>query len=174
MKKVMIFAIIFILAGAVVLASRTFDQWVSEARRHMRAACQAVQKAVKAAGAESPTIKEAVGAEATEAVRLWTELEKEYEASVPEGYAGDPGWAQRPEDVSLDIARMRKEISSEEWRAAFLSCAHACNLLGTMHEANGVILAIDAVAREVGDGAGLKTALDKLASVVERVYELAI
>jgi hypothetical protein len=238
MKKSVIFTTTFFLVSAAVLAGQTFDQRVSEARRHMRAACQAVQQAVKTAVVGRPAIKESAAAEASQAERLWTELAREYATSVPEGYAGDPGWAQRLEDVRLNIARMGKEISAEEWRPAFLSCAHACNLLGSMHEANGMTLAIDAMSvlrkkvgfargllaagkpdkaralvkeiltardavllapppdtstREaylgalpelshsvdalavaVGHGSDLKTALDKLASIVERVYELAI
>ena len=226
------------LAGAVVIAGQTFDQRVSEARRHMREACQAVQQVVKAAVAEQPGIKEAAAREAAEAERLWTDLAKEYTSSIPKGYAGDPSWAQRLEDVRLNVARMRKDIASEEWRPAFLSCAHACNLITTMHEANGLNLAIDAMsvlrkkvgfargllaagstdkaraivkeilaardavflapppvtsnkeaymealpelsqsvdalARVVSEGSDIKTAFDKLASVVERVYELAI
>lgn len=238
MKKSVIFATTFILASATVSASRTFDQRVSEARRHMRAACQTVQKIAKTADVERLAIKDSAAEDAAEALRLWTELAREYAESVPEGYAGDPGWAQRLEDVRLNIARMGKEIFADEWRLAFLSCAHACNWIAVMHEANGVTLAIDvmaalrkktgfargllasgkpekarslvkeimaardavltapspdtsmrdayrealpelshsvdALARAVSDRADIKTALDKLVSIVERVYELAI
>jgi hypothetical protein len=238
MKKSIILATVFILAGAAGVAGQTFDQRVSEARRHMRAACLAVQQIVKTADTERPGIKEAAAGDAAEAGRLWTGLAKEYALSVPEGYAGDPSWAQRLEDVRLNIARMGKEVSADEWRLAFLSCAHACNLITTMHEANGVILAIDtmaalrkkvgfarglltagkpdnaralikeilaardaallapppvtsnreaylgalpelspavdALAEAVRGGSDMKTALDSLAALVERVYELAI
>jgi len=165
-------------------------------------------------------------------------LFKEYVVAVPEGYAGDPAWAQRLEDIRLNIVRMGKEIAADQWRPAFLSCAHACNLLATMHEANGVTLAIDtmsvlrkkvgfargllaagktekaralvkeilgardavwlaplpetssreayrnalpelslavdAVAEAARGGSELKTAFDRLAPLVERIYELAI
>ena len=60
--------------------------------------------------------------------------------------------------VSHNIARMGKEICAAKWRPAFLSCAHACNLITTMHEANGVTLAIDVMAalrRKVGFARGL-------------------
>jgi hypothetical protein len=239
MKKPIFLAIALILAGAEGTATDgMLDQKVSEARRHMRAACQTVQQAVKTGVVGQSAIKESAVAEASKAERLWTELAQEYAVSVPEGYAGDPGWAQRLEDVRLNIARMGKEISKDEWRPAFLSCAHDCNLVTTMHEANGMTLAIDvmavlrkkvgfargllasekpekaqalvkeilatrdavllapppntltretyldalpelshsvdAMARAVGDGADLKSALDKLAIIVERVYELAI
>jgi hypothetical protein len=238
MKKVLAFASVIFVVGTAAAADRTFDQRVSEARRHMRAACQAVQGIAKAAPAERAGMKEAAAGEAAEAERLWTGLAKESSTVVPEGYAGDPAWAQRLEDIRLNIARMGKEISTDQWRPAFLSCAHACNLLATMHEANGVTLAIDAMSvlrKKVGfargllaagkpekaralvkeileagdavllaplpetpsreayrkalpelslaidalagatrDGSDLKTELDRLAPLVERVYELAI
>ena len=238
MKKVLAFASVIFLAATAAAAAGTFDQRVSEARRHMRAACQAVQGIAKAAPAERAAMKEAAAGEAAEAEKLWAGLAKEFSATVPEGYAGDPAWAQRLEDIRLNIARMGKEISADQWRPAFLSCAHACNLLAAMHEANGVTLAIDAMSvlrKKVGfargllaagkpekaralvkeileggdavllaplpetssreayrkalpelslaidalagatrDGSDLKTELDRLAPLVERVYELAI
>ena len=238
MKKLAILATALFIAGTASFASQSFDHKVSEARRHMRTACQAVQQIAKAAVTERSAIKEAAVGEAAEAGRLWARLAKEYSVTVPEGYTGDPSWAQRLEDVRLDLSRMQKEIAAGEWRLAFLSCAHACNWITTMHEANGVILAIDTMAalrKKVGfargfltaekpDKArallkeilaardavllapppvtssrdaylealpelsqatdalaaagrgefGMKTPLDKLAAVVERVYELAI
>lgn len=158
MKKSLIFAAVLMFTASVVLAGQNFDQRVSEARRHKREACQAVQKAVKTAGDERPAFKEFAAAEASDAERLWAELAGEYGASVPEGYAGDPGWAQRLEDVRLDLVRIQKEIAEGEWRLAFLSCAHACNLITTMHEANGMTLAIDVLAvlrKKVGFARGL-------------------
>ena len=161
MKKPIILATVLILAGAAGVAGQTFDQGVSEARRHMRAACQAVQQIAKTAFAERPGIKEAAAGEAAEAERVWTGLAKEYASSVPEGYAGDPSWAQRLEDVRLDLVRMQKEIAEGEWRLAFLSCAHACNWITIMHEANGVTFAIDAMSvlrKKVGFARGFLTA----------------
>jgi hypothetical protein len=161
MKKPIILATVLILTGAAGVAGQTFDQRVSEARRHMRLACQAVQQIVKTADAERRGIKEAAAADAAEAERLWTGLAKEYAAALPEGYAGDPGWAQRLEDVRLDLVRMQKEIAKGEWRLAFLSCAHACNWITIMHEANGVTLAIDAMSvlrKKVGFARGLLAA----------------
>jgi len=161
MKKPIILATVLILAGAAGVAGQTFDQGVSEARRHMRAACQAVQQIAKTAFAERPGIKEAAAGEAAEAERVWTGLAKEYASSVPEGYAGDPSWAQRLEDVRLDLVRMQKEIAEGEWRLAFLSCAHACNWITIMHEANGVTFAIDAMSvlrKKVGFARGLLAA----------------
>jgi hypothetical protein len=175
MKKAIIFTTAFILAGTAGAATdTTFDQRVSEARRHMRAACQAVQKIVKTAVAERPGIKEAAAGAAAEAERLWTGLAKEYSSSVPEGYAGDPSWTQRLEDVRLNIGRMRKDIASDEWRPAFLSCAHACNMITTMHEANGLTLAIDAMSvlrRKVGFARGLLAAgkPDKARDLVKEI-----
>jgi len=238
MKKL---AVLTTVLGAVCLGSlwgQSFDRRVSEARQHMRAACQAVQGIAKAAAAEQAEMKRTAVGEAAQAETLWTGLVKEYSPKVPEGYAGDPAWAQRLEDIRLNIARLGKEISADQWRPAFLSCAHACNLLATMHEANGVTLAIDAMSvlrKKVGfargllaagkpekaralvkeileggdavllaplpetssreayrkalpelslaidalagaarDGSDLKTELDRLAPLVERVYELAI
>jgi len=174
MKKLIILATAFVLAGAAGVAGQTFDQRVSEARRHMRVACQAVQQIVKTAVVERSGIKEAAAGEAAEAERLWTGLAKEYATAVPAGYAGDPGWAQRLEDVRLNIARMGKEISAGEWRPAFLSCAHACNLITTMHEANGVTLAIDAMSalrKKVGFARGLLAAgkPDKARALVKEI-----
>ena len=149
------------ILGAASVSGQTFDQKVSEARRHMRASCQAVQKVVKAPAPEGQTLKNSAAAEASEALRLWSDLAKEYAPSVPEGYAGDPAWAQRLEDIRLNIERMGKEISESQWRPAFLSCAHACSLLAAMHEANGVTLAIDAMTvlrKKVGFARGLLAA----------------
>jgi len=238
MKKLAILVTAFLVAGSGSVWGQSFDQRVSEARRHMRAACQAVQKIVKAPAAEGKVIKNTASTEASEALRLWSDLAKGHAQSVPDGYAGDPAWAQRLADIRIDIARMANEISADEWRPAFLSCAHACSLLATMHEANGVALAIDAMSvlrKKVGfargllaagkpekarmlvkdilaardgvllapppdtpsrnayqealpelslavdelagaarGGQDLKTALDRLAPLVERVYELAI
>jgi hypothetical protein len=175
MKKAIIFTTAFILAGTAGAATdRTFDQRVSEARRHMRAACQAVQKIVKTAVAERPGIKEAAAGDAAEAERLWTGLTKGYSSSVPEGYAGDPMWAFRLEDVRLDLVRMQKEIAEGEWRLAFLSCAHACNWITIMHEANGVTLAIDTMAalrKKVGFARGLLAAgkPDKARALIKEI-----
>lgn len=174
MKKALAFASVLIVAGTAAASDQTFDQQVSRARRHMRAACQAVQKIVKTAVEERSGIKEAAGGDAAEAERLWTGLAKEYALSIPEGYAGDPSWAQRLEDVRLNIARMREEIASDEWRPAFLSCAHACNLITTMHEANGVTLAIDAMSvlrKKVGFARGLLAAgkADKAGALVKEI-----
>jgi len=174
MKKVGILATALFLAVSGSFAGPTFDQRVSEARRHMRAACQAVQKIVKADAAERPGLKESAAEEASEAERLWTDLAGEYAVSVPEGYAGDPAWSQRLEDIRLNIVRMGKEISTDQWRCAFLSCAHACNLLATMHEANGVTLAIDAMSvlrKKVGFAQGLLAAgkTEKARSLVKEI-----
>ena len=161
MKKLGILATALFLAGAGSISGQSFDQRVSEARRHMRAACLAVQKIVRADAAERPGIREAATWDVAQAEKLWTSLAKEYSALVPEGYAGDPSWSQRLEDVRLDISRMRKEIAAGEWRPAFLSCAHACNWITTMHEANGVTLVIDAMSvlrKKVGFARGLLTA----------------
>lgn len=161
MRKLIILATGLLFAGSGSIWGQSFDQRVSEARRHMRAACQAVQKIVKAPAPEGQSLKNAAATEAAEALRLWSELSKGHAKSVPEGYAGDPAWAQRLEDIRLDIARMAKEITAAEWRPAFLSCAHACSLLATMHEANGVTLAIDAMTalrKKVGFARGLLTA----------------
>jgi hypothetical protein len=160
-KKLGILATALFLAGAGSISGQSFDQRVSEARRHMRAACQAVQKIVRADAAERPGIQEAAVGEVAEAERLWTSLAKASSSTVPDGYIGDPAWAQRLEDIRLDLSRMQKEIAAGEWRLAFLSCAHACNWITTMHEANGVILAIDTMAalrKKVGFARGFLTA----------------
>jgi len=173
-KRIVFLAAAFVLAGAADVAGQTFDRRVSAARQHMRAACQAVQRIAKAAVAERSGIKEAAVGEAAEAERLWTSLAKEYSTTVPEGYAGDPSWAQRLEDIRLNVARMRKDIAADEWRPAFLSCAHACNLITTMHEANGVTLAIDAMAalrKKVGFATGFLTAgkPDKARALIKEI-----
>lgn len=161
MKKLIFTTIALILMVSQSRAARDFDQRVSEARRHMRAACQAVQGAARAEDSELMRLRTTAAQEASAAERLWTELKGEFTAPVPEGYAGDPAWAQRLEDIRINIARMGKEIGAGQWRPAFLSCAHACNLLATMHEANGVTLAIDAMStlrKKVGLVRGLLAA----------------
>jgi len=157
MKKLIILATVFVLAGVVGVAGQTFDQRVSEARRHMRAACQGVQQLSRTAPTAQSGLKETAAREAADAETLWTAITREFADSIPEGYIGDPTWAQRLEDVRLDVSRMRKEIAVGEWRPAFLSCAHACNWITTMHEANGVTLAIDTMAalrKKVGYAGG--------------------
>jgi hypothetical protein len=173
-KKLGILATALFLAGAGSISGQSFDQRVSEARRHMRAACQAVQKIVRADAAERPGIRKAATGDVAQAEKLWTSLAKEYSALVPEGYAGDPSWSQRLEDVRLDLSRMRKEIAAGEWRSSFLSCAHACNWITTMHEANGVILAIDTMAalrKKVGFARGLLAAAkpDKARALIKEI-----
>lgn len=238
MKKLIILVTAFLAAGSGSIWGQSFDQRISEARRHMRAACQAVQKIAKAEASERTALENSAAAEAADALKLWSELARNHAQAVPEGYAGDPAWAQRLEDIRLNIERVGKEIASGQWRPAFLSCAHACSLLATMHEANGVTLAIDAMMalrKKVGfargflaagrpdkaralvkdilaardgaflaslpetshrnayrealpelslavdelanaarEGSDLKAPLDRLAPLVERVYELAI
>lgn len=140
---------------------QSFDQRVSEARLHMRASCQAVQKVVKATADERPALKNAAVQEAEQAAGLWSILAKEFAGTIPEGYAGDPGWVQRLEDIRLNVTRMKEEVIRDDFRPAFLSCAHACNLITAMHEANGVQLAIDAMAglrKKVGFARGLLAA----------------
>lgn len=174
MKKL---AVLTIVLSAVCLGSlrgQSFDRRVSEARLHMRSACQAVQGIAKAAAAEQAEMKRTAVGEAAQAETLWTGLVKEYSSQVPEGYAGDPAWAQRLEDIRLNISRMAKEASGDLWRPAFLSCAHACNLLAAMHEANGVTLAIDAMTvlrKKVGFARGFAAAgkLEKARVVVEDI-----
>jgi len=140
--------VVALLAAASVAAAEvpvTFDARVSEARRSMRASCQAVQKLPSAGAAEAPALERAANESVGEAVKAWTSIAEEYGRAVPEGYAAEPGWAQRLEDVRLDLVRMQREIAAREWRSAFLSCAHACTWITMMHEANGVTLAIDAM-----------------------------
>jgi len=238
MRRAFVLTIVLLATATAVAAEQSFDQRVSEARLHMRAACQAVQQMAKAPVAEQDTLKTRATKDVSEAERLWTDLAKTYAVKIPDGYAGDPAWAQRLEDIRLNIARMRSDIVAGHWRPGFLSCAHACGLIATMHEANGVVLAIDAmtvVRKKVGlargllaagstqkamalvkeimaardavllspapatpnrnaylaalseltqsvdalatavrTGADVKASLDKLAVIVERVYELAI
>jgi hypothetical protein len=174
MKKLAILATAFLVAGTGSISGQSFDQQVSEARRHMRAACQAVQQIANKDVAERLGLKEAAAGDIAQAEKLWTSLAREYSAVIPEGYAGDPSWAQRLEDIRLNIARMRKEITAGEWRPAFLSCAHACNLITTMHEANGVTLAIDAMSvlrKKVGFARGLLTAgkPDKARALIKEI-----
>jgi len=173
-KKLGILATALFLAGAGSISGQTFDQRVSEARRHMRAACQAVQQIANKAVADRLGLKEAAAGDIAQAEKLWTSLAGEYSAVIPERYAGDPSWAQRLEDIRLNIARMRKEITAGEWRPAFLSCAHACNLITTMHEANGVTLAIDTMAalrKKVGFARGFLTAEkpDKARALIKEI-----
>jgi hypothetical protein len=161
LKRFAIFAAALVLFGAVGASGQTFDRRVSEARRHMRAACQGVQRLFQTAPNAPAGLKETTAREVADAEVLWTSIAEEFARAVPEGYAGDPSWSQRLEDVRLDISRMRKEIAAGEWRPAFLSCAHACNWITTMHEANGVTLAIDAMSvfrKKVGFARGLLTA----------------
>jgi len=143
MKRFIAFCALGVAAGTAAASELSFDARISEARRHMRTACQAVQKLPKASAAESPALEQAAAAGGAAAVDLWAEVVKEFSSVVPAGYAGEPGWVQRLEDVRLDLVRMQKEIAARQWRLAFLSCAHACNWLTMMHEANGVTLAID-------------------------------
>ena len=174
MKKFTFLATALFIANTGSISGQSFDHRVSEARRHMRVACQAVQQIAKAGVAERPGIKEAAAGEAAVAERLWSSLAKEYSVTVPEGYAGDPSWAQRLEDVRLDLFRMQREITAGEGRLAFLSCAHACNWITTLHEANGVILAIDtmtALRRRVGFARGFLAAKkpDKARAMIKEI-----
>ena len=174
LKRFAIFAAAFVLAGAVGASGQTFDRRVSEARRHMRAACQGVQRLFQTAPNAPAGLKETTAREVADAEVLWTSIAEEFARAVPEGYAGDPSWSQRLEDVRLDLSRMRKEIAAGEWRPAFLSCAHACNWITTMHEANGVILAIDTMAalrKKVGFARGLLAAAkpDKARTLIKEI-----
>ena len=135
-----------LIAATVTANDLTFDARVSTARRHMRAACQAVQQVPKAAGAGAATLEQTAAREVAAAVDQWTALVNAFSTTPPAGYAGDPGWAQRLEDVRLDLVHMQREIAGKQWRPAFLACAHACTWITMMHEANGVTLAVDAMA----------------------------
>jgi hypothetical protein len=146
MKTLITACALAVAAGTATAGESNFDVRVSEARRHMRAACQAVQKLPKASASEAPALERTAASEVATAVDLWTAVAKEFSTTVPAGYAGEPGWAQRLEDVRLDLVRMQHEIGAGQWRPAFLSCAHACTWITMMHEANGVTLAIDAMA----------------------------
>lgn len=146
MRQLIALCVLAIAAGTAAAGEPSFDARVSDARRHMRAACQAVQKLPKASAAEVPALEQTAAAEVATAVNLWTAVVKDFSTTVPAGYAGDPGWAQRLEDVRLDLVRMQHEIGAGQWRPAFLSCAHACTWITMMHEANAVTLAIDAMA----------------------------
>lgn len=174
MKKLAVFTAALLAVGSYAAGGPSFDRRVSEARRHMRAACQAVQKIVKAEASERTPLEVSAAAESADALRLWSELAKNHAQTLPEGYAGDPAWAQRLEDIRLNIERMGKEIGAGQWRPAFLSCAHACSLLATMHEANGVSLAIDAMSvlrKKVGFARGLLAAgkPDKARALVKEI-----
>ncbi len=161
MKKNSIVPFVFLVVASASIWGQSFDQRVSAARLHMRASCQAVQKIMKATADERATLKNAAMRAVEQAAGLWSLLAEEFAATVPEGYAGDPGWAQRLEDIRLNVVRMKAEINRDEFRPAFLSCAHACNLITAMHEANGVQLAIDAMAglrKKVGFARGLLSA----------------
>ena len=145
-------------APCIASSDASFDLRVSEARRHMRASCGAMKKIPKA----TPDAVEALAAEGSReiavAVDLWSVIVGDFAAAPPPGYAGDPGWAQRLTDVGLNLARMQSEVDGRQWRHAFLSCAHACNLVAMMHEANGVSLASDAMTvlrKKVGYANGL-------------------
>ena len=174
MKKILSLAMSVLVAGVAYAADQTFDQRVSEARLHMRAACQAVQKLSKAAAGEHVNLKEAAALDVANARELWSGLVKDFSSTIPEGYAGDPMWAFRLEDVRLDLVRMQKEIAEGEWRLAFLSCAHACNWITIMHEANGVTFAIDAMSilrKKVGFARGLLAAgkPDKARALIKEI-----
>jgi len=174
MKKILSLAMSVLVAGVAYAADLTFDQRISEARLHMRAACQAVQKLSKAAAGEHVDLKEVAAFDVANARKLWSDLVKDFSSTIPEGYAGDPMWAFRLEDVRLDLVRMQKEIAEGEWRLAFLSCAHACNWITTMHEANGVTLAIDTMAalrKKVGFARGLLAAgkPDKARALIKEI-----
>lgn len=154
-------ALLTLSALSVGAEEASFDVRVSAARRHMRAACQAVQALPKAQLPETAALEQSAVREVGIAVGAWTEIAREYSAKVPHGYAGDPAWRQRLEDIRLNLVRMEEEIAAKQWRRAFLSCAHACNLLTMMHEANGLTLSIDAMAtlrKKVGFFKGLLAA----------------
>lgn len=156
-KKLAVFTTV-VLTGFAALWGQSFDRSVSDARRHMQAACQAVQTIMKAEAPERPSLEKKAAAEAADALKLWSELAMTHAQTASQGYAGDPARAQRLEDIRVDIASMGREISAGEWRPASLSCAHACGLLAAMHEANGVTLAIDAMTvqrKKVGFTRGL-------------------
>jgi hypothetical protein len=174
MRRSLAFALVLLAAGHATAAEQGFDQRVSEARLHMRAACQVVQQAANVPAADQAGLTARALDEASQAERLWTDLAKAYAARIPEGYAGDPAWARRLEDIRLNIARMRSDIAAGGWRPGFLSCAHACSLIAAMHEANGVVLAIDTmttVRKKVGLARGLLAAgsTSKALSLVKEI-----
>lgn len=146
--RTVVFAAIWCIAGVAGAATQeSFDSEVTAARRAMRASCQAVQGIGAAAEERRPVLAERAATEAGRALELWTGILSRYGTAKPDGYAGDPGWKQRLEDVRLDLVAMRRAIAAGEYRSAFLACAHACSLLAAMHEANGVTLPIDVMAR---------------------------
>ena len=123
----------------------SFDARVSGAWRCMRAACRAAQQLPSAPAGKAPALERKAGQEVAKALARWTAVARDFEKTIPAGYAGDADWARRLRDVQLDLERMQLGIEREEWRSAVLSCSHAAGSLGTMHEANGVTLAVDAV-----------------------------
>ena len=139
-----VFPLAALLAAAVPQpGDGSFDARVSAVRRHMRSSCQALQAIPKAPEADRARLADAAAGSVAAAVQGWNSLVDDFATRVPDCYAGDPAWAQRLEDVRLLLGRMQREIAAREHRAAFLSCAHACNVFAALHEANGVVRAID-------------------------------
>lgn len=152
MKKLIILATAFVLAGAVGVAGQTFDQRVSEARRHMRAACQGVQQLSRTAPTAQSGLKE------TAALRKKV------------GYAGGFLRAEKREKAQALV----KEILAAR-DAVLLSPPPATSnqdaYLAALAELSK---SVDALAEAIRRGDDIKPVIDQLILLVERVYELAI
>lgn len=139
-----IFAVAALLAaGGPQAGDATFDARVSAVRRHMRSSCQSLQAMPKAPEGDGARLADTAVSSVAAALEGWNSVVHDFAPRVPEGYAGDPAWTQRLEDLRLLLGRMGREIAAGEHRSAFLSCAHACNVFAALHEANGVVRAID-------------------------------
>jgi len=141
-----------VLVGVTLVATAglgqasDFDARVSEARRSMRASCTAVKKAMKTPGEQVDELRAAAVEDARHAEAAWQRIRDEFADTVPHGYAGDPMWKTRLNDIVLNMQRMHNSLENGELRAGFLACAHTCGMIGAMHEANGVRLPVDAMA----------------------------
>jgi len=137
-------AALFVTTG--LCRASDFDARVSAARRSMRASCTAVKKAMKAPEEKVAQLRASAVEDAKQAETAWQRIRDEFANTVPSGYAGDPMWKRRLEDIVLNMQKMRSSLENGELRAGFLACAHTCGMIGVMHQANGVRLPVDAMA----------------------------
>lgn len=131
--------------GSAGVPQAVFDERVSDSRRSLRQACSASEQLLGSGLSGVSSVERKARKAAGEALERWTALSRDFASVVPAGYSGDPAWGSRLEAVRLDVTRMRDEVEARDFRSAVLSCRRVTCALGEMHEANGVILAIDRV-----------------------------
>lgn len=132
--------------GAAAMPRADFGFRASEARRNLRQACRASERLLTARPEERTALEQSARKDVAAALGRWTSLATEFATAPPPGYASDPAWGKRLEELRLDLTRMRDQVEGCDFRGAVLSCRRATSALGALNEAGGVVLAVDSVA----------------------------